>query len=74
MVVEKYLMMWVEERALFDNSFLSMVKFIYEQIIMRYGIPIHLTSDQGGHFMNHVIKILSINIYKKNHSIKSLLS
>lgn len=54
-VATEYLTKWVEARALPDNSAISTAKFIYEQIIMRYGIPLQLTSDQGGHFVNYVI-------------------
>ena len=41
-------------------------KFI-EQIIIRYSILIQLTSDRGGHFFNHIIKLLAIkfNIFHK---------
>ncbi|XP_059064646.1 uncharacterized protein LOC131856750 [Cryptomeria japonica] len=61
---------WAEARALLDNSALTTAKFIYEHIITRYDIPIQLTSDRGGHFVNHVIKLLTLK-FKIFHSLSS---
>lgn len=69
-VAMEYLTKWVEARALPNNSAVSMARFIYEQIITRYGIPIQLTSDRGGHFVNHVIRLLTIK-FKIFHSLSS---
>lgn len=69
-IATKYLTKWVEARALPDNFALSTTNFIYEQIITRYNIPIQLTSDRGGHFVNHVIKLLTTE-FKIYHSLSS---
>lgn len=69
-VATEYLTKWAEARALPDNSALSTAKFIYKQIITRYGIPIQLTSDRSGHFVNHVVKLLSME-FKIFHSLSS---
>lgn len=53
-----------------DNLAVSTTKFIYEQIIMRYGIPIQLMSDRGGHFVNHIIWLLTME-FKIFHSLSS---
>ena len=44
----EYLTKCVEARALSNNSAISTAKFIFEQIIIRYGIPLQLTSNCGG--------------------------
>ena len=54
-----------------DNSTVSTAKFIYEQIITWYGITLQITSDRGGHFVNHVIKLL-MKEFKTYHSLSSL--
>ena len=69
-VATEYLTKWVEARALLDNSAVSTTKFIYEKIITRYGIPLQLTSDRGGHFVNHVIRLLTTE-FKIYHSLSS---
>ena len=69
-VATVYLTKWVEACALPDNSALSTARFIYEQIITRYGIPLQLTSDRGGHFVNHVIRLLTTK-FKIYHSVSS---
>ncbi len=53
-----------------NNSAVSTAKFIYEQIITRYGIPLQLTTDRGGHFANHVIRLLTTQ-FKIYHSLSS---
>ena len=70
MVATEYLTKWVEARALPDNSAISTTKILYEQIITRYGIPLQLTSDRGGHFVNHVIRVLTTD-FKIYYSLLS---
>lgn len=69
-VATDYLTKWVKARALLDNSTVITAKFIYEQIITRYGIPIQLTSDRGGRFVNHVIRLLTTE-FKIFYSLSS---
>ena len=45
-----YCTKWVEAKALRDSTTASTAKFLYECIWCRYGCPIELISDQGGHF------------------------
>ena len=54
-VATDYCTKWVEAKALRDNMAASMAKFVYEHLWCRYGCPIELISDQGGHFINHII-------------------
>ena len=69
-VTTEYLTKWVEARALPDDAIVSTTRFIYEKIITRYGIPLQLTSDRGGHFVNHVIRLLTTE-FKIYHSLSS---
>jgi hypothetical protein len=57
-VVIDYITKWVEVQALCDNMAKNIVKFIYEQVIIRFGYSTHLVSDQGNHFINKTIEIL----------------
>jgi hypothetical protein len=45
MLTINYTIKWVEAKALHDNTTKSTTKFIYEQIITRFGCPTHLVSD-----------------------------
>ena len=69
MVATDYCTKWVEAKALCDNMATSIVKFIYEQLWCRFGCPIELVSDQGGHFVNHLIRELTshhVVVHKKS--------
>ena len=54
-----YCTKWVEAKALQDNMAASTSKFLYECIWCRYGCPIELISDQGGHFLGQVVESLT---------------
>ena len=58
-VATDYCTKWVEAKALRDNTAASTTKFLYECIWCRYGCPIELISDQGGHFLGQVVESLT---------------
>ena len=69
LVATDYCTKWVEAKPLRDNTAASTTKFLYEQIWCRFGCPIELISDQGGHFLNAVIAGLTHHyavIHKKS--------
>ena len=70
-VATDYCTKWVETKALRHNTATSTAKFVYEHLWCRYGCPIELISDQGGHFLNHIIRELTTHyavVHKKSTS------
>jgi transposase InsO family protein len=48
----------VEARALRDYTTKYIVKFIYENMITKFGCPTHFISDQGSHFIHKTNEVL----------------
>ena len=68
-VATDYCTKWVEAKALRDNMAASTTKFVYEYLWCRFGCPIELVSDQGGHFINRLIRDLTSHytvVHKKS--------
>ncbi len=57
-ITTDYAIKWVEAKAFRDNTTKGATKFIYENIITKFGCPTHLVNDQGNHFINKTIKVL----------------
>ena len=55
----EYVTKWVEAEPVKTFSSEVAPKFIYEDIITRYGCPLTLISDQGSHFINKTIVALT---------------
>ena len=55
----EYVTKWEEAKPVDTCSSEIAAKFIYENIITRFGCPITLISDQGSHFINKTIKALT---------------
>ena len=58
-VATDYCTKWVKAKALRDNMAASTTKFLYEFIWCRYGYPIGLRSNQGGHFLGQVVESIT---------------
>ena len=52
-------MKWVEAKALLESTAASTTKNLYEFLWYRYGCPIELIRDQGGHFLGQVVENLT---------------
>jgi hypothetical protein len=46
---------WPIARPLKEATATEIVKFIYEEIVMRFGCPIELVSDRGSNFMSKIL-------------------
>jgi transposase InsO family protein len=55
----KYLTRWVKARAVKDCSSSTIARFIFDDIITRFGCPKILMSDQGTHFINKTVEALT---------------
>ena len=62
----EYVTKWAEAEPINSCSSEIATKFIYENIITKFGCPITLISDQGSHFLNKAIKVLTYQ-FKIDH-------
>ena len=62
----EYVTKWAEAEPVDTCSSEIVAKFIYENIITRFGCPLTLISDQGSHFINKTIKALTYQ-FKIDH-------
>jgi hypothetical protein len=54
-IVTDYLTRWVEEEPVTHCSAKTVVHFLFENIVTRFGCPKVLMSDQGTHFVKNTI-------------------
>src|SRR6185295_4845010 len=57
-VMTEYLTKWVEAEAIPDKKASTVAKFLYKNVITRFGTPKKMLSDQGTEFLNETIKAL----------------
>jgi hypothetical protein len=55
-VATNYATKWVETRAFHTNIIAVIANFLYEHILMRFGYPLIVMTDQGTHFINDAIR------------------
>ena len=53
-----YVTKWVEIKATQKNDSYTTTKFLFDNILMRYGLPIEIINNRGKHFLNEVIENL----------------
>ncbi|XP_050897018.1 uncharacterized protein LOC127103818 [Lathyrus oleraceus] len=67
-VAVDYVSKWVKAVALPTNDAKVVVKFLKENIFVRFGVPRALISDEGTHFLNHLMEKLLLK-YNVKHRI-----
>jgi hypothetical protein len=63
-----YLTRWAEATPVRDCSVDTATRFIFENIITRFGFPRSLTSYQGVHFINRTIATLTHEFFIQYHT------
>ena len=69
LVATDYFKKWAEAKALRNNTAAEVAKFLYDNIMTRFGCSVELVSDQGTHFLNQVMEELTTKhmiIHKKS--------
>jgi hypothetical protein len=56
--VAEYLTGWVEEAPVKDFGIDTAMRFLFEHVVIRFGCPRILMSDQGTHFINNTIEAM----------------
>jgi transposase InsO family protein len=62
-----YLTRWDEAEVVQDFSTTTTTRFIFQNIITRFGCPRSLTSDQGAHFISETIVTLTREFFIQHH-------
>jgi transposase InsO family protein len=57
----EYITKWLESEAVENCTKESVTKFIYENIVTRFGYPLTIIDNQGTHFINGTIEVLLKN-------------
>jgi hypothetical protein len=54
-----YFTKWPEDMPTFNNTVDTIVRFFFNHVISRFGVPLQLVSDHGKHFKNEIFVELS---------------
>ncbi len=58
-ITTDYATKWVEAQTFYTNTIAITAKFLYKHILMRFGCPLTIVTNQGTHFINVVIRYLT---------------
>ncbi len=67
MVATDHATKWVEAQTICTNIVAMIAQFLYEHILIRFGCPLTIVTNQGSHFINDAIKYL-INHFILRHT------
>ena len=56
--IHRRISVWVEVKALQDNTTQSLARFLYENIMTRFGCPVDLVNDQASHVIKEMVQNL----------------
>jgi transposase InsO family protein len=70
LVCTNYMTKWVEEKSLIKASEEDVLEFLFEYILVRFGVPRELVTDGGPPFTSHKFEAL-LNKYHVLHRIAS---
>lgn len=59
LVATNYFKKWPEAKALKKNNVAEVAKFLYHNIMTRFGCPVQLFNDHGTHFLNKAVQELT---------------
>ena len=70
-LVVEYVKKWVESHLVEPCTKEVAAKFIYENMVTRFGCPITLISDRGSHFINQTIEVFLKEFNIDHHKIST---
>src|ERR1044071_4855681 len=68
-VTMDYLTKWSEAQATLTATAMNTSKFLYEEIICRYGIVDIIYTDQRTHFVNEMMEAVEKKFHFKHHKV-----
>jgi len=63
-----YATKWMEAKTLKINTTIVKTNFLYECILTKFGYPLTIITNQGIHFINDAIKLLTYHFLMKHIS------
>ena len=58
----EYLIRWAEATPVVDCITATVARFLFDNIVARFGFPRILMSNQGSHFINHTVSVLIVEL------------